>query len=684
MCGIAGQFVRHGDRVVDAASIGRVALLLAHRGPDEWGYYLEPQRRVLLIHTRLAIVDLAHGRQPLSNEDGSLWLTANGEIYDHQRLARELQARGHVFQSRSDNEVILHLYEEHGEDFVQHLRGEFAFALYDGRRRTLLLVRDRFGIKPLYYAFLDGAILFASEVKALLAHRDFATRLDPETLHSMLCTIIPPGDTVFENIKQVEPACLLRVTESATLRRRYWTLPLQPEKPAGPPDPRRAAEAVEGFRERLSEAVRLRLQGDVEVGTYLSGGIDSSSIACLMAGGSARPVKAFTIRFRNPAYDEAPFAADLARAAGLEQQVVHIDRGDLAAHFVRSQWHNEIPVMNAHSAAKFLLSALAGAKVKVVLTGEGADELLMGYPQFRHHDLLEQVRQHPGEGAYCRQLEQFLAHEGVQFGVTRARRYVEFDRIVELFGAYPYPLLRALSLQSARQAFFARTFQRRIRGRDPVARLAARLDRAEMVGLAPLRATQLLLFKTDLAGYILKALGDRAEMAHSVEGRVPFLDHPLVEYVCRLPVALLQRNHCDKHLLREAVQGLMPEGLRARGKKMFLSPSLEVLGLHDGHPLWQEYLAPNLVREVGVFSPVALAAVRHLVRVLPRGSYLYGVCEALLVFALSLHIIYDLFCRRFAVQAERYAPLGTRLDLADPAAARGPTAMAVASGVGDT
>lgn len=660
VCGIGGEFVFGGDESVAAECAVPMLRVLAHRGPDEWGYWLDERGQAMLLHARLSIVDLQHGRQPMCNEDGTCWIAVNGELYGHQEIARDLSTLGHRFATRSDSEIVLHLYEEYGPDFVQHLRGEFSLALFDDRRRALYLVRDRFGIKPLYYAVQGDRIIFASEIKAILCHPRITAEIDERTVHSMISTIVPPGDTLFRGIRQLEPGCLLEIVHGRMNSRKYWRLELGGRIARDGRHTLDEQQAVDRFRELLIEAVHLRLHGDVEVGTYLSGGIDSAAVAAIAARFAGHRIKAFTIGFVDPAYDESRYAAMLARHAGLEHHVLRLGPAALAEEFQKSLWHTELPVMNAHGAAKCMLSRLAGRYVKVVLTGEGADELLMGYAQFRHHELLDRLASDPRDRAARQALQRFLSNEGVQFGVTTARRYSQYDHVMALFGAYPYAMLRMQHSAGIRRLALSDGFLARINGHDLSLALAERTDREELGGLPPLAATQYVLFKTDLVGYILNVLGDRAEMAHSVEGRLPFLDHQLVEFVGRLPPELLARGGCRKRLLREAVRDLLPEELLGRRKKQFLSPSVEVLGLHRHNPMFEHYLSADVTRQVGVFRPAVLTAVRRMMRLLPRSSYLYGVCEAMVVYALSLHMLHDMFCKSFRPYADRYSRVGDR------------------------
>ena len=651
MCGIAGEYSWRADRPVVDETVVPMVSVLAHRGPDEWGYYVDPQRRALLLHSRLAVVDVEHGRQPLSNEDRTIWVTFNGEIYDFQRITEELRGRGHTFRTRSDTEVIVHLYEEHGESFVDKLRGEFAFALYDQKRATLYLIRDRFGIKPLYYSAVGGTVVFASEMKALFRHPGVGAELDHDSVYTTLCSLLLPSATLFKNVSQVEPGCFLRVRTTGVQAVRYWDLPLVPESPM---PVRNEQEVVEEFRGLLEEAVRLRLQGDVEAGVYLSGGVDSSSIASIMAKHSRR-VKAFTIGFADSEYNEAESARKVAQRAGLDQHVLQIGRNGLAAQFVESLWHTEMPVWNSHGTAKFLLSDLARSQVKVVLSGEGADEVLLGYTQFRHQLHLEAVRREGNRAMVRDALRQFLGREGILTGITRSTEYEEYERVTALLGCYPYPALRALVCQEKFRLLLSRSFQQRTRGFDPVAALAMNLDLSKLANLHPLAATQYVLFKTDLPGYILSSLGDRAEMAHSVEGRVPFLDHNLVEFACRLPLSLKLNERFDKYVLRRAVSDLLPEQTRAIRKHVFLAPSLQTLGLGARNAFFDLYFTRQYVKEVGVFDPLRLSFIRRAIRLLPSHSLYRHVLEGALVMVLSVHVIYDLFCRRFAEFATRFS-----------------------------
>ena len=648
MCGIAGEFAFEREQVtVDA---GRMMAALRHRGPDSNGHYLSPAKNVLLVNTRLAIVDVGGGAQPLTNEDGSVQITFNGEIYGFAALARQLESRGHRLRTRCDTEVIVHLYEEYGEAFVEHLRGEFAFALYDRRQHTLWLGRDRFGVKPLYYALSPRSLLFGSEIKAIFSSPVIKRELNPSFIYSYLHGLLPPDETAFFGVRQVEPGCLLRVTAAGVEPRRYWQ-PRFAERPEAADSRGAVRESVEEFRRLFAEAVDLRLQGDQEPGIYLSGGLDSRAVATQAAQLSSRPVKAFTVAFDDPDFDESAGAAATVQQHGLDHHVVTIPAAGLTSHFVRSLWHCEMPVVNGHGAAKLLLSGLASRQVKSVLTGEGADELLAGYDLFRHQALIERVRREPRNPALRAQMRRFLGSVDLLSGTVRVKDYAEYDRVVELFGSYPYAALRALKLGRWIRALLSRECIRSIGDLDPLEQLATKWSSRRLAGDDPLSATQDFLFRTQLPSYILNCLGDRMEMANSVEGRLPFLDHKLAEFAFGLPRSLKVRDGQGKVLLREALGQSHPAYRVA--KKAFFSPAA-TLDLRNGKSPLARYLDRRVTEECGIFSPAMLRTLKHVQPLLRKGSNSRVRCEGLLTFAISVHALHELFCTNFRDSVQRF------------------------------
>lgn len=648
MCGIAGEFAFRREQV--AATAGGLISALHHRGPDSSGHYLSPAGNVLLVNTRLAIVDIGGGAQPLANEDESVQITFNGEIYGFAALARQLERRGHRLRTRCDTEVIVHLYEEYGEGFVEHLRGEFAFALYDRRQHALWLGRDRFGVKPLYYVESPRSLLFGSEIKAVFSHPGIKRELNRPFIYSYLQGLLPPDETAFAGVRQVEPGCLLRVTAAGLESRRYWQ-PRFVERSNRADSRVVARESVEEFRRLFAEAVELRLQGDREPGIYLSGGLDSRAVATQAVRLSGRPMKAFTVAFDDPDFDESARAAETVRQHALDHQVVTIPAAGLASHFVRSIWHCEMPVVNGHGAAKLLLSGLASKQVKSVLTGEGADELLAGYDLFRHQALIERVRREPRNPALRAQIRQFLSSVDLLSGTVNARDYADYDRVVELFGAYPYPVMRALKLGRWIRKLLSREYIQCIGDFDPLEQLAARWSSRPLAGDDPLSATQDFLFRTQLPSYILNCLGDRMEMANSVEGRVPFLDHKLAEFAFGLPRSLKVRDGQGKVLLREAL-GQSHPAYRVP-KRAFFSPAA-TLDLRNRESPLNRYLDRRVTEECGIFHPARLRTLKQALPFLRKGSNHRARCEGLLTFAISVHALHELFCGNFKGSMTRF------------------------------
>ena len=672
MCGIAGQIGIASDARVDVGLVPATAALLAHRGPDGWGYIVDPACQVLLLNTRLAIVDVVGGRQPICNEDGQVWVTLNGECYGFEQQRRWLESRGHRFRTRTDTEVLVHLYEQCGDGFVERLRGEYAFALHDRRRGVCLLVRDRFGIKPLVFTEHRGRLLFASEVKALFADDAIDRALDREHVLHAMSGVFLPQRTFFKGVHHVEPGAFLRVEVGRGWRSvRYWNVPFRHDGHEAPSPvfpqsngaaERRDADAIHAFGDKLREATRARLHGDVQVGAYLSGGVDSAAVLNAIRE-SAAAAPAFTVGFEDSRFDETAAAALVARHLGAPHHVVRIGSGQLGEAFVAAEWHSETPVINAHGAAKYVLSRLASEHVKVVLTGEGADELLAGYPQFRHQQLIEACRLSPRDREATTRLRRFISTNTVAAGITPFERYPRYEQVVARLGAYPYAAGRVFALQPKIRWLLSPEGRRTMAGSDTLGSLEGAVGTRAFAGLDPISASQAVLYRTQLPGYIFVNLGDRQEMAHGVEGRTPFLDHELVELGCALPMRLKLSAHRNKHVLRSVLEGVLPAA-SVRPKNIFLAPSTRALGLDGSGPLLKDWLSPRAIREAGVFSPTAVSVLRRIARYAPHGTHASSMAEAALVFALSVSILEALFCRGFAAARARYSPDPARFELA--------------------
>ncbi len=563
MCGITAYVSR--ERPISSECFGRGVEALHHRGPDGSGTWFNSERTVALGHTRLAIVDPEGGRQPLSNEDQSIWAVVNGEFYDDLRLRAELEAEGHRFATRSDSELLVHLYERYGARCVHMLRGEFAAVLWDARNRVLLAVRDRFGVKPLVYHQNSERIVFASEAKALFAMSEVQPRWDLCSVHdATTLQYVPPNRTLFAGVEQLEPGHLLIWSDGQTRVSRYWDL-YQTSRPCD-------GDITEAFEAKLSEAVRLRLRGDVPVAFYLSGGVDSSAIAGFakeLGTVSAYYTVCFDDTISRARYDEADLARATVERLGGEFRPVRVSRTDLVEALADSVYFSEGTSINAHLPAKYLLSKQVHADgYRVVLTGEGADELLLGYPHLRD-DYLSTSGGAVGDREALR-----VAHS-VSMGVMLPEgETLDLSGLERRLGHVP-SFIRAKAGFGARFApLLEPGFAADVAGIDNFGRLADLLPEDPQRPLSPVLRGAYLWTKLCLANYILKTLGDGTEMAHSIEGRVPFLDHELAELIFGLPLAHLIEPRQEKAILRAAAIGKTVERVRTRPKHPFLTPYL--------------------------------------------------------------------------------------------------------------
>lgn len=563
MCGIAGMVSPDGLAPDDRSRVIRMRDLLSHRGPDDAG--LAADQWAALGHRRLSIVDVAGGAQPMANEDGTVWASYNGEIYNHADIRRELEAAGHVYRTRSDTETVVHAYEQWGEDCVLRFRGMFAFAIWDQAERRLLLARDRLGIKPLYWTMAGGRLLFASEIKSLLESGLVPARANEAALPELLSMRSLTGEeTMFTGIKRLMPGHLLSFVGGRATLRQYWTLPVrEPDAPSG--DRR---EDVGRFRDLLEESIRLRLMSDVPLGVFLSGGLDSSAIAALMAPMMGRPLETFSVAFSDRAHNELDYSREVARAIGARSHEVVIDDRDFFSALPRLIWHEDEPIAHPSSVPLHFVSALARRHVKVVLTGEGSDELLAGY------------------GRYPRALLNWRMGGVYERAIPRPIRRLAASAAAALPGrAGRYARRSFLTVDHAADLTFFDNFAAIgvARQRDLLSpRLAALVTRERAYGgllarfNAPRAGTATLdrLLSTDMSTYLVELLmkQDQMSMSASIESRVPFLDHHLVEFAAGLPPDRKLTGLTTKRILRDAVSDVVPRTILDRSKMGFPVP----------------------------------------------------------------------------------------------------------------
>ncbi|WP_404399461.1 asparagine synthase (glutamine-hydrolyzing) [Idiomarina seosinensis] len=610
MCGIAGVFHHQAERSIDAQTLVNMAAIMHHRGPDGFGYHIKPEQGIGFSHARLSIIDLNEfrGKQPFLSDDQRLMLTHNGEFYDFKRIRADLTARGARFRSKSDSEIVLHLFDRYGlESTLQELRGEFAFGLFDAAEDSLYLVRDRFGIKPLYWTETEHGVVFGSELKVLFAHPDVKREFSAEGLYHQLIQVMVPGSTAFSGIHQVQPGHVVKVTRRdgklSVSEQKYWDVNF-PDEHDYPGDDVDEEHYVEGVREKLLEAVQHRMTADVPVGCYLSGGIDSCSILGLASASTQTSVKAFTIGFDSADYDETPIAKEMAEATQADHHIMALKANDLYDHFVKTLWHTERTIYNTLGVAKYLMSKeVHEAGYKVVMTGEGSDELFAGYPAFRK-DMFFHGLDHLPE---IERLEwQRLLEENNKLfkGAMLAREEFVSDAFNKKVGFTPSCVQPWLSCSSVALPLMAADMRKQVEQYDPSNAIAATLDESMLKGRHPLDRAQYVWIKTMLEGQILTWGGDRVDMANSMEARPAFLDHHLAEYAFSVPPHLRIKGNKEKYVLREAMKGLLPETLYKREKFAFMAPPA-----HTDPEKWkaveqlaEQFLNKKAVEEAGLLD----------------------------------------------------------------------------------
>jgi len=593
MCGITAVLSRHAPIAPDTMRAGMASL--QHRGPDGRRHWMAADGRVSLGHTRLSIIDLATGDQPIANEDESIHLVVNGEFYDFERIRAELQDRGHRFRTKSDSEIALHLYEDDGPECLHHLRGEYAFVIWDARNHQLIAGRDRFGVKPLYYAEHHGALYLASEAKAL-----FAMGVPAAWSHESVYAggfILPGERTLFRGVHTVPPGHYLRATRESHRVHQYWDVDYPVEGSLGARSDR---EYIEEFRAVLEASVKTRLRADVPVGCYLSGGIDSCAVLGLASLHHQGPVRAYTLTFEGPQYDESAIAEEMARHVGADYQPIPMKQADLATNFRAAVIQSEIPFINGHTVAKFMLSrAVRESGYKVVLTGEGSDEILAGYPHFRRDMLLHHtVGQDPA--TVSRLLAELVENNQVSRGLLLPEGDADTGAVCTTLLGFVPSWLEAMSGTSARLRGLLRDdFLAPHRKTDTIGTLLSSLDvERRLKGRDAVHTALYLWAKTILPHYILSNLGDRMEMAHSIEGRVPFMDHHVAEQLQRVPVSLKIRGMTEKYILREAVKDVITKTVYERQKHPFLSPPATLHPEEPLHALMQDTLRGSAAANV--------------------------------------------------------------------------------------
>jgi asparagine synthase (glutamine-hydrolysing) len=616
--------------------------LVNHRGPDAVGFHLHGP--IALGHARLSIIDLAGGAQPMANEDQSVWITFNGEIFNYVELRNELINKGHRFRTQSDTEVILHLYEEKGDACVQDLNGQWAFAIWDQKRKKLFLSRDRLGIRPLFYAKTKSGFAFASEMKSLLAIPSLPRVIDPHALDQIFtCWVTIPPTTVFSGISELPPGHCLTLQEGKVEVTSYWALEYDIDATVNSED-----EARDELLALLLDATRLRLRSDVPVGAYLSGGLDSTVVTALIKKLGMTKLKTFSVTFDDKEYDESAFQEEARQFLGTDHQAVLCRPTDIGEVFPDVIWHTETPVVRTAPAPLFLLSKLAREQgYKVVLTGEGSDEVLGGYDIFKEAKIRRFWATNPQSKfrpLLLRRLYPYMKNlQSQPDAYLRAFFHVRKEDLDNPFFSH----LPRWETTSKLKLFFSREVKEQIGNSETVRQLEKRLPRG-YGQWDPFAQSQYLETAFLLPGYILSSQGDRVAMAHSVEGRFPFLDYRVVEFAARLPARFKMKVLNEKHLLKQAAGSLIPETIRRRHKQPYRAPDCQSFLRGDDSRSLVEYaeelLSPRAIAQAGLFDA---ERVRKLVDKVRAGQAIGVKDNMAFVGILSAQLVVDRFIKHF-------------------------------------
>lgn len=640
MCGIVG-YVTNRPRPTDASVLARMMGAIRHRGPDQSGVFEDFSAS--LGHVRLSIIDLAGGHQPMQNEDGTLTIVFNGEIFNYLELRQELMQKGHHFQSRSDTEVILHLFEEVGESCVGRLNGQWAFAIWDANQRRLFLSRDRLGVRPLFFTRTSEALVFGSEIKALLQYPGVRRELDLQSLDQVFTFwhTLPPR-TAFRGILEIPPGHSATLVDGELTLRPYWDIHYPPPEPTnGDVDVERYGEQLLAL---LSDATRLRLRADVPVGAYLSGGLDSTVVAALALRYASR-LETFSVRFEDSDLDEGDFQQEAVRFLGTNHREILCSNEDIGRVFPEVIRHTEKPLVRTAPAPLYLLAKLVrDCGLKVVLTGEGSDEMLGGYDIFKEVKVRRFCSAHPESKLRPLLLKRLYPYlRGVQS--QPAAWLKAFFRASDADVQAPFfSHLPRWQLASRMKGFFSDDVQAETGSHNAIRAMLELMPEA-FPGWDPFARAEYLESRQLLPGYILSSQGDRVAMAHAVEARYPFLDHRFVEFASRLPRGLKMRTLQEKYLLKRCAAELAPARIIARKKQPYRAPDARSFFGSRPPDYVEALLSPSRLRSDGIFRP---EAVQLLVAKAKNGGLTGAGDNMAFVGVLSTQLLLDSFIHNFS------------------------------------
>ncbi len=642
MCGIAG-FIdprktfseAEGERILN-----RMMTRIHHRGPDECGLYLE--HGMGMGNVRLSIIDLSGGQQPLSNEDGSLWIVYNGEVFNYIELHAELIKKGHRFKTQSDTEVILHMYEEYGAEALQYLNGQFAFAIWDNQKKECFFARDRVGIRPLFYSDVNGALVFGSEIKALFEYPKIRRSFSSEALKEVFTfwTTLSPR-TVFEGVYELPPGHFAWYRKGRFEIKKFWSLQFATASTRFNGTP---GDALDQFRYLLTDSVELRLRSDVPVAAYLSGGLDSSATTALIRKVAPGHLNTFSIGFEDNVFDETEYQQQVSQYFQTNHKSIVCSATDIAEWFPKVVWHSEIPLLRTSPAPMMGLSKLVHEHgIKVVITGEGADEALAGYNIFKETLIRQFWSRQPQSKIrplLLKKLYPYLPNiSQASPGVLR----MFFGYQLEATDSPVYSHLLRWQNTSNIQKHFIPELNEHLRHYHPVEQYAERI-RPEIQGISLLAKAQLIETNVFMSGYLLSSQGDRMAMANSVEGRYPFLDYRLLEFAASLPDEFKLKGMNEKFILKELMSDELPTTVLKRHKQAYRAPILDAFLSSKVPDYVNDQLSGDRIKECGVFNPVS---VNNLISKIKTAQIPSEIDNMALVGILSTQLLFTQFVKDF-------------------------------------
>ncbi len=602
MCGICGNFNLLKNHKINIDILKKMIFLMKHRGPEEFGIYQDKQ--IGLGHARLSIIDLKGGTQPIHNEDKTVWIVYNGEVYNFPELKEGLIKKGHQFYTRTDTEVIVHLYEEKGPEFLNDLNGQFAFAIWDIKKRQLMLARDRMGIRPLFYSIVDGSLIFASEIKSIFIDKRIKREIDPyglDQLFTFWATL--PSKTIFKNIFELPPAHYLIAKNGNVSTKQYWDLQFtfKEEKPLFQEE-----YYAENLLSLIKDAVKLRLRADVPVASYLSGGIDSSFITALVKKYFNNELKTFSIGFADKNYNEGPFQKQMVNFLKTDHKEIMCDYADIGKIMQDIIWHAEKPLIRTAPAPLFLLSRLVQKNnIKVVLTGEGADEILAGYDIFREMEIRRFWAKYPDSKfrhLLLKKLYHYLPNwprkaSGFLKSFYKAN-LLEEDKIY-------YSHIPRWNTMTQVKSFFSASLNNQVKNHNAIDDFGNTIPE-NFSSWDYLSQAQYIEITTLLSGNLLSSQGDRMMMAHSVEGRFPYLDHRVIEFCAKIPANLRLKTLNEKYILKKIAKPFLPPAISGRIKQGYRAPDSLSFFNETKLDYVEDLLSIKNIKKTGYFNPVAV------------------------------------------------------------------------------